>query len=93
MVEARGSSKDETGDQPFSWPWYVRGLAVAYVLSLMAGPVGFVVMAAVSVFRIARHGLGGGAALTLAVAVACPLLCAAFRAWFRNWGRRRWPDA
>ena len=93
MVGAGGSDKNEAGGQPISWPWYVRWLAVAYVLSMAAGPVGFFVLAGVAAFRIARHGLGGGAALAVAAALACFLACAAFRAWFRNWGRRHWPDA
>lgn len=92
MGEVVESDTNETGSQPIAWPWYVRWLAVAYVLSMAAGPVGFLVMAAMAAFWISRHGLDGGAALAVAAAFACPLACAAFRAWFKSWGQRRWPN-
>jgi hypothetical protein len=77
-----------------AWPWYVRWLAVAYVFSMLIGPVGFVVMGLVGGYLLARdgHGWNGAAALAFAAAVGCPLACATFRWWFRSWGKRHWPD-
>lgn len=78
-----------------SWPWYVRWLAVGYVLSLVAGPVGFFVLASVGGFLILREGPAwdGNASIAFVMALACPLGCAVYRQWFRSWGRRRWPQS
>jgi hypothetical protein len=83
------------GGRLIPWPWYVRWLAVAYVVSRLVGPVGFFVLLGAAGFLIARDGPAwdGPAAAAVAAAWACPLGCAAFRWWFRGWGRRRWPGA
>jgi hypothetical protein len=95
MGESGGPVEREAGGRPITWPWYVRWLAVAYVLSQFAGPVGFLALCGVAGVLIARHGsrFDGGVAVAVAAAWACPAACAAFRWWFRRWGRRRWPDA
>jgi hypothetical protein len=78
-----------------AWPWYVRWLAVAYALSLLAGPAGFFVLLAVATVLIVRDGPAwdGPAATAVAAAWAWLVGCAAFRWWFRAWGRRRWQEA
>jgi cytochrome bd-type quinol oxidase subunit 1 len=75
------------------FPRYVRLLAVAYVLSLMVGPVGFFILSIAAAFLWYQRDLSfDGLVLGLwATALACPLLCATYRWWFRSWGRRRWP--
>ena len=94
MGEAGDPVERETGDQPITWPWYVRWLAVAYVLSYFVGTVGFLVLGVVAAVLIARHPrLDSGVVVTVAAACACPAACAAFRWWFRSWGQRRWPAA
>jgi len=94
MEEASDPVERETGGRPISWPWYVRWLAVAYVLSRFAGPVGFLVLCGVAGVLIARHGprFDLAVVVTVAAAWACPAACAVFRWWFRRWGQRRWPD-
>jgi hypothetical protein len=68
-------------------------LAVAYVLSRLAGPGGFFLLGAVAAFLLARHGPGVAGGAAAVAALACPLGCAAFRRWFRRWGQRHWPEA
>jgi hypothetical protein len=79
--------------RPITWPWYVRWLAAAYALSLLAGPAGFFVLLSVATVLIVRDGPAwdGPAAVAVLAAWVCPLGCAAFRWWFLRWGRRRWP--
>lgn len=84
---------DAGGGRRIAWPWYVRVLAVAYVLSLVAGPAGFFALAALGSYLYVRDGLSWNrAAVAFMAALACPLGCAVFRQWFRNWGQRRWPQ-
>jgi hypothetical protein len=80
--------------RPIVWPRYVRWLAVAYWLSRLVGPGGFIVMQCVVVLLILRDGprWEGPIGVASAAAWACLLGCAAFRRWFVNWGRRRWPE-
>ena len=83
---------NETDPQP-QFPRYVRVMAVAHVLSIVVGPVAFVVLASIGVFRWSRQGfVDDTAAKLLIAAVGCPLLCAAYRRWFEHWGRTNWPD-
>jgi hypothetical protein len=95
MAEAGDPVERDPGGRRVAWPWYVRWRAVAYVLSRIAGPVGFLVLGGVAAALAARHGLtpdwGVGAAV--AAALAWPAGCAAFRWRFRRWGQRRWPAA
>ena len=94
MREAGDPIERETGDQPIIWPWYVRWLAVAYVLSYFVGTVGFLVLGVVAAVLIARHpSLDSEVVVTVAAACACPAACAGFRRWFRSFGQRRWPAA
>lgn len=83
------------GGPPIAWPRYVRWLAVAYVLSLVVGPVGFFVTTCIAAVLYVRSGPAFTVPVVVAIAVAgsFPAGCAAFRWWFRNWGRRRWPEA
>lgn len=98
MAKADGPIADETaigGGSPIAWPWYVRWLAVAYVFSILVGAAGFVVMLCVAGYLMALDGPAwdGPAIVAFAAAGACPLACAAYRWWFRSWGRRHWPNA
>jgi hypothetical protein len=95
MAEVGGSTESKAGGQSIAWPWYVRWLAVAYVLSMLAGPVGFLVLGGVAAYRISWGGAGFDRVAVVAVAAAWAwlLACGVFRWWFRGWGRRRWPDA
>ena len=95
MGEAGGPVEHAAGGRPVAGPWYVRWLAVAYVLSRVAGPVGFLALGGVAAALAARHGrtLDWGVGAAVAAAWDCPAGCAAFRRWFRRWGRRRWPAA
>jgi len=88
-------SDDRRHDQSPQYPRYVRHLAVAYVLSRLVGPLGFLLLSLVAVVLWLRRGLSVDAWVfgIAAAALACPLLCAAFRGWYRSWGRRRWPEA
>jgi hypothetical protein len=93
MAGAGEAGERKMDGRPIAWPRYVRWLAVAYVLSQVAGPAGFFVLGGVAALLIARHGLrfDNGVPILLAAACACPAACAAFRWWFRRWGRRHWP--
>jgi hypothetical protein len=94
MGQAVDPVERETGDQPIAWPWYVRWLAVAYVLSYLVGIVTFLVLGVMAAVLAARQpGPDSGVVVTVAAAFACPAACAAFRWWFRSWGQRRWPTA
>jgi cytochrome bd-type quinol oxidase subunit 1 len=77
------------------FPRYVRLLAVVYVLSRIIGPLGFLILSLVAGFLWYQRDLSlDGLVLGLwLAALACPLLCAAFRWWFTRWGRRHWSDA
>src|SRR5262245_36797843 len=89
-----GDAMIDEGKNPGSrqYPRYVRILAVAYVLSLAVGPVGFFVLLSVAAFLKVRYGTVDAKVLGFALgAVGCPVFCAMFRTWFRNWGRRNWP--
>ncbi len=78
-------------DEP-QFPLYVRILAVAHVLSLVVGPAGFVILAAWGFIHSVRHGYDQVFVECLIAAIACPVLCAAYRTWFCSWGRTNWPD-
>lgn len=82
---------NDQDDEP-RFPLYVRILAVAYVLSLIAGPAGFVVLATLAGIRSVRHGFDQVVAECLIAAIGCPIVCAAYRTWFCSWGRANWPD-
>ena len=80
------------GDPP-KYPFVVRALAVAFVLSRIVQPVGFVLLgvAAAVVYGL-RHEIDG-LVLGLALGAAgCAILCPAFRWWFRRWGRSHYPE-
>jgi uncharacterized membrane protein YbhN (UPF0104 family) len=80
-------------DSPPKFPLAVRILAVAYVVSWIVGPVGFFLLSGVGSFLWERRRQVDGLVLSLWLGgVLCLSLCAAFRWWFRRWGRRRWPD-
>ena len=75
------------------FPLYVRVLAVAHVLSLAIGPVGFIILAGISCFLYVRHGkVDDNVLALLATGIACPAACALYRRWFVSWGRMNWPD-
>ena len=94
VEELLGSVERETGRQPIAWPWYVRWLAVAYVLSYFFGVVGFLALSVAAAVLFAWHPrLEFWGVFTVTTACACPAACAAFRWWFRSWGQRRWPNA
>jgi hypothetical protein len=85
-------TSDELNDPP-KFPLYVRVLAVAHVLSLAIGPIGFVVLGAIAVIHWQRQRVVDQyVVVLLLIAVNCPFLCAAYRRWFENWGRKNWPD-
>jgi hypothetical protein len=78
-------------DEP-AWPWYVRVLAVSFVLSYLVQPVAFVGLAGAAVLLYGfGHPLDGLVVGLGVAAVIAFLLCAAFRWWFVRWGRRRYP--
>jgi hypothetical protein len=79
--------------EPSKFRRYVRWLAVAYYLSMLAGPAGFLVLSATAV--IVGIASGGFDAVVVGIfisALACPALCGLFRWWFVWWGRRHWPE-
>lgn len=83
---------DALNDPP-KFPLYVRVLAVAHVLSLVIGPVGFVMVGVMAgLFWRQRGFVDHNVVVLLIVAVNCPFLCAAYRHWFEKWGRKNWPD-
>lgn len=83
----------DESDQPAKFPWYVRALAVAYVLSTVAGPMGFVLLGSLAGILWVRQGSVDHLVVECGVlAIACPAVCALFRHWFRAWGRSNWPD-
>lgn len=80
-------------DPPPQFPLYVRVLAVAHVLSLAVGPIGFFVLAGIGCFLYVRQGrVDENVLALLAMGVACPGACALYRRWFVSWGRMNWPD-
>ncbi|MGQ0634211.1 MAG: hypothetical protein ACT4QC_06360 [Planctomycetaceae bacterium] len=92
--ETSGEPEGEDENQPvYDYPWWVRVLAVAHVLSLIGGPAGFMLLISAAALRRLMLGRVDGDVVTLAIAgAACPVLCAAYRSWFVRWGRSRWPD-
>lgn len=93
MGEVSDPIEREPRGQPIAWPWYVRWLAVAYVLSYLVGVVGFLVLSVTAAVLFARNPrLDYWGVFTVTTALACPAAGAAFRWWFRSWGRRRWPN-
>jgi hypothetical protein len=92
---AHGGNPSAGPAGPAEFPRYVRHLAVAYVLSHFVGPAGFVVLGVIaSMLALQRNWALDATVLGVwLAALACPLCCAAFRWWFRSWGRRHWPPA
>ena len=83
---------DEDDSQP-QFPFPVRALAVAHVLSLVVGPIGLIVLGGIGcVLYARRREVDDGILMLWATGVACPGACALYRRWFVNWGRRNWPD-
>lgn len=83
---------ESNAPQP-DYPRYVRLLAVAYVLSYAVQFAGFLVLCvAATVLYFRRGGFDAEVVGGYAAALACPVVGGAFRAWFRSFGRRNWPD-
>lgn len=75
------------------WPRYVRVLAMLHVLSIPLGFLGFLGMCVAAVVAYwQRGGFDLRVISILVAALMCPVLGAAYRTWFENFGRRRWPD-
>ena len=93
-MDTAGDSVEPAGEErPIAWPWYIRWLAVAHVLSRPAGFLGFLVLAGLAAVRIARRGpeFDAWTVALVAAALACPAAGAVFRWWFTRWGQRHWP--
>ncbi|MFO0918233.1 MAG: hypothetical protein U0872_07960 [Planctomycetaceae bacterium] len=80
-------------ESPPQFPLYVRILAIAHVLSLVAGPLGLIVLGGFGcLLFVLRRGVDDTILSLWALGIACPGLGALYRRWFVNWGRRNWPD-
>ena len=76
-----------------TWPVIVRILAVCYVLSWLAQPLGFLALAATGSVRwIQRREVDAWVIAFWLGGIGWLVGCAIFRWWFRGWGRRRWPN-
>lgn len=86
-------TKPPTPKSTSDFPFYVRALAVAHVLSRIVGPLGFWILILVSGWLWWTRGkhVDWIVIAGLAAALACPLLCAVFRRCVTAWGRKYWP--
>jgi hypothetical protein len=86
-------TKPPTSKSTNDFPFYVRALAVAHVLLRIIGPLGFWVLLIVSgcVWWLRGKQVDATVIGLMAAALACPLLCAVFRACVTAWGRKYWP--
>lgn len=79
--------------EPPDYPWWVRVLAVAHVISRVFGPLGYIFLTGMAAFRWVQVRQFDEKVVELGVAgLACPVLCAAFRRRFEIYGRSRWPE-
>lgn len=63
-----------------------------WVLSQWLGPLGFVVLSSIaSLLYVMGRGVNTLVIAFAVAALAWPALCAAYRWWFVQWGRRNWP--
>jgi ABC-type uncharacterized transport system permease subunit len=67
-------------------------MAVAWVLSLIVGPAGFVILCVAACILQVRRGLDEVVVTLFLAALGCPLICAVYREWFRRWGQKYWPN-
>lgn len=81
-------------DEPsYPWPWYVRAMAVLYVLSYPLQVVIFFSLCATGAYMYARRGQFDATQVALAAGrVGTLILCSVYRSWFVAWGRRNYPD-
>jgi hypothetical protein len=88
MTDYRSASDPPTP----AWPLHVRVLAVSYVLSYAVqwlAFIGFTGTAAVLyVLKRRLYGLPLGLGVG---GIICFILCGAFRRWFVQWGKRKYP--
>jgi hypothetical protein len=81
------------GDRP-AWPWYIRVLAVCYVLSYALQWLAFVGLTGTAAFLYARGHRLDSLVLGLAFSsLGCVLLCIVVRRRFVRWGRKNYPPA
>lgn len=86
------AAKDRPGG-PSKFPFLVRALAVAYVLSLVVQPVGFLLLGiAAAIVGGLRHAIDGWVVGLALGAAACAILCPAFRWGLRRWGQKHYPQ-
>lgn len=85
---------DSSPDTPPAneWPLYVRVLAVLHVLSIPIGFIGFLVLSMRAGWIGANRQFGLEFWTVTLSAFGWMGLCARYRRWFENWGRKRWPD-
>lgn len=74
------------------WPRYVRVLAVLHVLSIPIGFVGFLVLSARAGWIGAQRRFDLEFWTMVLSSFGWMGLCARYRRWFENFGRKRWPD-
>jgi len=75
------------------WPFYVRALAVLYVLSYAVQWIAFLGATGTAAILYARGHRLDGLVVGLGLGgIMCVILCGAFRRWFVRWGRRNYPE-
>lgn len=75
------------------YPWWVRGLAVLHVLSLVLAPAAFFLFAIAAGVLVLRRGRIDEDVIALAgIGIACPAVGIIYRGWFERWGRRNYPE-
>ena len=90
-LEQQTAGETKVGER--TWPLMVRFLAVCYVLSWLAQPLGFFALAVIGSFRwIHRREVDAWVIGFWLGGIGWLVGCAVFRWSFREWGRRRWQN-